>query len=43
MKEQCEKYTCPLTVTTCNRCTRGIEAAGGSAVHLVELLMGTYS
>ncbi len=43
MKEQREKYTCPLTVTTCNRCTRGIEAAGGSAVHLVELLMGTYS
>lgn len=43
MREQAEKYTAPLTVTTCNRCTRGIELAGGNAVHLVELVTGTYS
>lgn len=42
MREQLEKYTCGLVVTTCNRCTRGIEAAGGNAVHLVELVTGTY-
>lgn len=43
MAEQVEKLTCPLAVTTCNRCTAGIKAGGGQAVHLVELLMGTYA
>ena len=43
MREQVEKYTCPLAVTYCNRCTAGIAAGGGRAVHLVELMMGTYS
>lgn len=43
MREQWEKYTCPLVVTTCNRCTRGIEMAGGNAVHLVELVVGAYT
>lgn len=42
MREQLEKYTCPLVVTACNRCTWGVKAAGGNAVHLVELVMGTY-
>lgn len=42
MREQLEKYTCPLVATTCNRCTRGIEMAGGRAVHLVELVTGAY-
>lgn len=42
MREQVETYTAPLTVTYCNRCTRGIELGGGKAAHLVELLTGTY-
>lgn len=42
MAEQVEKYTCPLAVTYCNRCTAGVLAGGGKAVHLVELAMGTY-
>ncbi len=42
MREQVEKYTCPLAVTYCNRCTAGVAAGGGKAVHLVELMMGTY-
>jgi len=43
MREQLEKYTCPIVATTCNRCTRGIEAAGGHAVHLAELVTGTWA
>ena len=42
MREQVEKFPCQLAVTCCNRCTDGIEMAGGKAVHLMELAMGTY-
>ena len=42
MAEQVGKYTCPLVVTYCNRCTAGVLAGGGKAVHLVELAMGTF-
>lgn len=42
MREQVEKYTCPLVVTYCNRCTTGVKTGGGEAVHLLELAMGTY-
>lgn len=40
--EQVEKYTAPLTVTYCNRCTAGLLLGGGKAVHLMELCMGAY-
>ena len=40
--EQVEKYTAPLTVTYCNRCTLGVRTGGGKAVHLMELCMGAY-
>ena len=36
------KYTAPLAVTYCNRCTAGISLGGGKAVHLMELAMETY-
>lgn len=42
MKEQVEKFPCQPAVTCCNRCTAGIEMAGGKAVHLMELATGTY-
>lgn len=42
MREQVEKFPCDLAVTCCNRCTAGIQMAGGSAVHLMELAAGTY-
>lgn len=42
MKEQVEKLTCPLAVCACNRCVRGIAAGGGKAVHLLELVTGTF-
>lgn len=42
MREQVEKYTLPLTGTYCNRCTMGITAGGGKAVHVVELMTGVY-
>ena len=42
MREQVEKYTCPLTVCYCNRCVKGVLAGGGAAVHLLELAMGTF-
>lgn len=42
MREQVEKLTCPLAVCYCNRCVNGIKAGGGQAVHLMELIMGTY-
>jgi hypothetical protein len=41
MREQVEKYTVPLTVTYCNRCTAGILQGGGKAVHLMELITGS--
>ncbi len=37
MREQVEKYTCPLVVCYCNRCVKGVTAGGGKAVHLLEL------
>ena len=40
--EQTAKYTAPLAVTYCNRCTAGISLGGGKAVHLMELAMETY-
>ena len=40
--EQTAKYTAPLAVTYCNRCTAGISLGDGKAVHLMELAMGTY-
>lgn len=40
--EQAAKYTAPLAVTYCNRCTAGISLGGGKAVHLMELAMETY-
>ncbi len=42
LREQVEKFPCELAVTYCNRCTAGIRLAGGRAVHLLELAMGTY-
>lgn len=42
MREQIEKFPCELAVTYCNRCKAGIRMAGGKAVHLMELAMGTY-
>lgn len=42
MAEQVAKYTCPLTVAYCNRCTAGILLGGGKGVHLMELAMGTF-
>ena len=49
MREQVEKL--PLTgnspyervICYCNRCVKGITAGGGTAVHLLELAMGTFS
>ncbi len=41
MAEQVEKYTCPITVTYCNRCTTGVAMGGGRGIHLMELAMGT--
>ncbi len=41
MAEQVEKYTCPITITYCNRCTKGVILGGGRGVHLMELVMGT--
>lgn len=35
-------FTAPLAVTTCNRCTRGLEQAGVPGVHLAELVTGVY-
>ena len=42
MREQTAKYTPPLTVAYCNRCTAGILLGGGNGVHLMELCMGTF-
>lgn len=42
MKEQIQKFPCKLAVTYCNRCTAGIQMAGGKGVHLMELAAGTY-
>lgn len=42
MREQVEKFPCELAVTYCNRCTTGIQMAGGKGVHLMELATGTY-
>lgn len=42
LREQVEKFPCELAVTCCNRCTAGIRLAGGHAVHLLELAVGTY-
>lgn len=42
MREQVEKFPCGLAVTYCNRCTAGIQMAGGKGVHLMELATGTY-
>ncbi|MFR5901521.1 MAG: hypothetical protein ACLUIO_18840 [Neglectibacter timonensis] len=43
MAEQVEKYTCPLTVAYCNRCTAGILLGGGRGVHLMELATGCFA
>lgn len=40
MREQVEKFETQWAITDCNRCTRGIEAGGGKAVHLAELVFG---
>lgn len=40
--EQLEKHGGLPALCYCNRCRLGIETAGGSAVHLMELVMGTY-
>lgn len=42
MKEQAEKLPCELAVTYCNRCKAGILLGGGKAVHLLELVTGTF-
>ena len=42
MRKQVEKFPVETAVTYCNRCTRGIKAGGGKAVHLLELAMDTY-
>lgn len=42
MREQVEKLPCPLAVTYCNRCKLGITMGGGQAVHLMELVTGTF-
>ena len=43
MREQAEKFGGGLVLTYCNRCTRGLERGGARAVHLAELVTGTYS
>lgn len=40
--EQLEKHGGLPVLCYCNRCRLGIETAGGKAVHLMELVMGTY-
>lgn len=40
--EQLEKHGGLPVICYCNRCRLGIETAGGKAVHLMELVMGTY-
>ncbi|RKJ40761.1 hypothetical protein D7X94_06805 [Acutalibacter sp. 1XD8-33] len=40
--EQLEKHGGLPVLCYCNRCKLGMETAGGKAVHLMELLMGTY-
>ncbi|MEY8310437.1 hypothetical protein AALA61_00345 [Oscillospiraceae bacterium 42-9] len=40
--EQLEKHGGLPVLCYCNRCKLGIETAGGKAVHLMELIMGTY-
>ncbi len=42
MREQTAKFSVQPILTYCNRCTKGIEAGGGKAVHLAELLTGTF-
>lgn len=42
MQEKVDKFPCRLAVTCCNRCTAGIHMAGGNAVHLMELVTGTF-
>lgn len=39
---QLEKHGGRPVLCCCNRCKAGIETAGGKAVHLMELVMGTY-
>ena len=39
---QVEKHGGRPVLCYCNRCKAGIEVAGGKAVHLMELVMGTY-
>lgn len=41
--EQLEKHGGLPVLCYCNRCKLGMETAGGKAVHLMELVMGTYS
>lgn len=41
--EQLEKHGAQPVLCYCNRCKLGIETAGGRAVHLMELAMGTYT
>lgn len=43
MAEQVEKFNQPLVVTYCNRCTAGLQAGGGEAVHLMNLLLGEFA
>ncbi len=40
--EQLEKHGGLPVLCYCNRCQLGIKTAGGRAVHLMELVMGTY-
>lgn len=40
--EQLEKHRGLPVLCYCNRCKLGIETAGGRALHLMELAMGTY-
>lgn len=42
MREQTAKFSTPYILTYCNRCTKGIEAGGGKAVHLAELVTGVW-
>ncbi len=42
MREQVEKFGTEYIVTCCNRCTLGIEAGGGKAIHILELVMGDF-
>lgn len=41
MREQVEKYPCPLVLCYCNRCVQGVAMGGGRSIHLLELCMNT--